>query len=116
MAEERSENQITTMLGGQFFHHFCTAFRVGSIILGNNFNRPAVDPAFSVDLSDSGIGGTAVPASIGRPDSSAVNLKPDADRLRTPGLVIAANKRHNTHPRGEGRGCAKFPDQVTATR
>ena len=93
MAEEGAVADVAIVLVGEFSKNFCAAFRIGTVVLGNDFERPAVDAAGIVDGLGGGLSGAVVSAAVSRADACAVDLEANAHRLGRLRLGIAHEAR-----------------------
>ena len=103
MREQRAEDDVGLVLGGELADHFGAALGIGAVILDDDLDRPAVDAAGVVDRLDGGIGGLLVPAAIGGADAGAVRLEADLDRRRALRLRVAHEARRQRQAGGSAQ-------------
>jgi hypothetical protein len=81
MAEQRAEDDIDHMLGGEFLHHLAGTLGVGGVILDNELHGASADTAHIVDHLDGGHAGAFIPIAVSGADAGAMRLQADLDGI-----------------------------------
>ena len=64
MAEQGPEDEISLVLGGEFFNHFRGALGIGRVVLDNKFDGPPANATRIVDSLGSGLAHFVIPVAI----------------------------------------------------
>ena len=114
VAEQRPEDRVAFVQGGETVERLGAAARVGAVILGHDHQLAAVDTAHGVDPRGGGGRDAFVPAPIGRPDAGAMDLEAQPDRSAGLRMGEPRDARKRRRGAGQGRGAAEAGKRMAA--
>ena len=94
VGEEGAEDEVHLVLGGELLDHLGAPLRIGAVVLGDDLDLAAVDPALLVDDGRRRGRRALVPAPVHRADAGPVHLEAQPERR------LARARRLGRRPRG----------------